>query len=77
MISESRLNSIVKCVINEVLNTTIQLQHINGIYYPTDSISRKILERELNRDRIIEKDFDIVSPVLVKRGYKMAISGYE
>jgi hypothetical protein len=26
------------------------------------------LERELNRDRIIEKDFDIVSPVLVKRG---------
>jgi len=77
MISESRLNSIVKCVINEVLNTTIQLQYINGIYYPIDSISKNILERELSRDRIIEKDFDIVSPVLVKRGYKMAISGYE
>ena len=40
-------------------------------------VYRKILERELNRDRIIEKDFDIVSPVLVKRGYKIAISGYE
>lgn len=77
MISESKLNNIVKCVINEVLNTTIQLQHINGVLYPIDSISKKILERELNRDRIIEKDFDIVSPVLVKRGYKMAISGYE
>jgi hypothetical protein len=77
MISESKLNSIVECVINEVLNNTIQLQYINGIYYPIDFISKKILERELSRDRIIERDFDIVSPVLVKRGYKMAISGYE
>jgi len=76
-LTESELHNIVKQTVNEILNNTIQLQFINGVFYPIDSTSRKILENELNMDRITERDFDIVSPRLVKRGYKMAITNYK
>jgi len=76
-LTELELHNIVKRTVNEILNNTIQLQLINGVFYPIDSISRKILEDELNMDRIIERNFDIVSPKLVKRGYKMAITNYK
>lgn len=76
-LTESELHNIVKRAVNEILNNTIQLQLINGVFYPIDSISRKILEDELNMDRIIERNFDIVSPKLIKRGYKMAITNYK
>ena len=75
-LTESELHNIVKRTINEILNNTIQLQFINGVFYPIDSISRKILENELNIDKITERKFDVVSPILVKRGYKMAITNY-
>jgi hypothetical protein len=75
-LTESELHNIVRHTINEILRSTIQLQFINGAFYPVDSISRKILEDELNTDRITERDFNIVSPRLVKRGYKMAITNY-
>lgn len=75
-LTESDLHRIVEVAVNEVLNNTIRLQFINGVFYPTDSISRKTLEDELGIDRIVERNFDIVSPRLVKRGYKMAISNY-
>lgn len=75
-LSESKINAIVENVITEALHNTIQLQLINDTFYPVDSISRGILEKELNRDSIPKIDFDIFSPKLVKRGYKMRISNY-
>ena len=75
-LTESDLHNIIKHAVNEVLSHTIQLQHINGTFFPVDSISRKILETELNVDRIPERKFDIVSPILVRKGYKIAISDY-
>jgi len=75
-LTESELHGIVKDVLNEIMNNVIRLQFINGVFYPVDSISRKILENELKMDKITERDFDIVSPRLVKRGYKMAITNY-
>ena len=75
-LTESELHGIVKHAVNEVLNNTIQLQLVNGMYYPVDGMSRKILEDELHMDKIRERDFDIFSPRLVKRGYKMAITNY-
>jgi len=55
---------------------TIRLQKINGNYYPTDSKSKEILESEFHLVKIPRVDFDIYSPWIVKRGHKMAITGY-
>ena len=54
----------------------IRLQNINGYLYPTDSKSKEILESEFHLGRIRCIDFDIHSPRRVKRGHKMAITGY-
>jgi hypothetical protein len=59
-LTESELHDIVKRTINEILNSTIQLQFINGVFYPIDSISRKILENELNIDKITERKLEQV-----------------
>jgi len=54
----------------------IRLQNINGNLYPTDSKSKEILESEFHLGRIPCIDFDIHAPWIVKRGHKMAITGY-
>ena len=74
-LTESELKNLIKNVINESLNT-LRLQLINGYFYPTDSISRDLLRNELELERIPEERIDIISPILVKRGYKLAISDY-
>ena len=74
-LTESDLHNIVKNVINESLNT-LRLQLINGYFYPTDSISSEILKNELNLGRIPEERIDVISPQLVKRGYKLALFDY-
>ena len=74
-LTESELNNVIKNVINESLNT-LRLQLINGYFYPTDSISRDLLRNELELGRIPEERIDAISPKLVKRGYKLAISDY-
>ena len=54
----------------------IRLQNINGYLYPTDSKSKEILESEFHLGRIPREELDIHSPRIVKRGHKMAITGY-
>lgn len=55
---------------------TIQLQLINGCFYPVDHVSRQVLTDELACERIPEHRFDVISPKLVRLGYKIAITGY-
>lgn len=54
----------------------IRLQKINGNPYPTNSKSKEILESEFHLVRIPCEDLDIHAPWIVKRGHKMAITGY-
>ena len=56
---------------------TIRLQLIKGYFYPTDAVSRKILEDSLRVDRIPLERFDVVSPKLVKAGHAMAIKDWD
>lgn len=55
---------------------TIQLQLIGEYLYPTNSWSRDILFDETNHDRFKIEMLDLLSPRLVKKGYKLAISNY-
>lgn len=50
----------------------IRLQRIGENIFPTDAVS---LER-LKKARIAVKDLDIISPRLVKQGYKLRIENY-
>lgn len=55
---------------------TIRMQLIGNYLYPTDSWSRDTLIDETNHDRFNKDMLDLISPRLVKRGYKLAISNY-
>lgn len=55
---------------------TIRLQLIGEYLYPTDAWSRDTLIDETNHDRLKNDMLDLISPRLVKRGYKLAISNY-
>lgn len=55
---------------------TIRLMLIGDYLYPTDSWSRDTLVEETNHDRFKKDMLDILSPRLVKKGYKLAISYY-
>lgn len=55
---------------------TIRLQLIGEYFYPTDSVSRDILIEEERIERFSENRLDRLSPALVKKGYKIAISNY-
>lgn len=55
---------------------TIRMQLIGNYLYPTDSWSRDTLFDETNHDRFKKDMLDLISPRLVKRGYKLAISNY-
>ena len=74
-LTESDLNKIIKHSINEIVNR-INLQFINGFFYPTDAISTQTLADELELGRIPEDRLDVISPKLIRRGYKLAISNY-
>lgn len=74
-LTESDLHNIVIEAVSEIMST-IQLQFINGYFYPTDAISSETLENELGLGRIPENRLDVISAKLVKRGYKLAISNY-
>lgn len=74
-LTESDLYAIVEDVLDKSLNT-VRLQLINGHFYPTDAISSDILRREFELGRIPEERIDVISPKLVRRGYKLAISDY-
>ena len=52
------------------------MQLIGEYLYPTDAWSRDTLFDETNHDRFKKDMLDIISPRLVKRGYKLAISNY-
>ena len=58
-------------------NSTIQLQFINGCFYPIDYVSKTILTDKYGLERIPESGFSRWSPKLVRDGYKLAVSGYE
>lgn len=51
---------------------TINLQRIGDEIFPTDSISKK----NLNRDKFKVRDLDILSPKLVKKGFILRIENY-
>ena len=55
---------------------TIYLQYANGYLFPSDISSRGALERELNVIKFSVDKIDIISPRLVRNGYKLAINGY-
>ena len=55
---------------------TIRLQLVGEYFYPTDSVSRNILVEEERIERLPENRLDILSPVFVRKGYKIAISNY-
>lgn len=55
---------------------TIRLQLIEGCFYPTDGVSRQHLIDECRLERFPEHRFNELSPVLVKRGYKLAVVDY-
>ena len=74
-LTESDLNKIIKHSINEIVSR-INLQFINGFFYPTDAISTQTLADELELGRIPEDRLDVISPKLIRRGYKLAISNY-
>lgn len=57
--------------------STIQLQFINGYFYPIDFVSKTILGDKYGLERVPENGFSRWSPKLVRDGYKLAISGYE
>lgn len=78
MISETKLNSVIRNAINEVVNgsNTIRLQLINGYFYPVDHISNSILADELRLGRIPEDRMDRLYATLVSRGYKLALADY-
>jgi hypothetical protein len=75
-ITEADLHAIVKQVVNEALGNTIQIQFINGYFYPVDSLSKKILYNEYGLSKIPEDKFDALSPRFVHDGYKLAVTGY-
>lgn len=58
-------------------NNTIQLQLINGYFYPIDFLGKNILANKYNLERIPENAFDRWSPRFVSDGYKLAVSGYD
>lgn len=55
---------------------TIQLQLIDGYFFPVDSVSREKLIDELRIERFPAHRFDVLSPTLVARGHKLAVYGY-
>ena len=55
----------------------IQLQLINGYFYPIDFLSKNMLVSRYNLEKIPENAFDRWSPRFVRDGYKLAVSGYE
>lgn len=59
------------------MTNTIQLQLVNGYFFPVDAVSRQTLIDELELERFPRHRFDINSPILVKRGYKLMVVGYE
>ena len=54
----------------------INLQLINGYFYPTDAVSKEILVNGYNLERIPKDAFDRWSPKLVRDGHKLAIANY-
>ena len=66
----------IRRAVNESFNT-IRLQLINGMFYPTDSLSRSALEDAANITKIPEEKLIIISPKLVEKGYKLAIYNYD
>ena len=75
-LTENDLHNIIRHAVNESLNT-IRLQLINGYFYPTDAISSRILNREFDIDKIPEEKINVISPKIVSKGYKLAISDYD
>lgn len=59
-----------------MLDNTIRMQLIGEYLYPIDSWSRDTLFEETNHDRFKKDMLDLISPRLVKRGFKLAISNY-
>lgn len=57
-------------------NSTIQLQFINGYFYPIDFVSKTILGDKYGLERIPENGFSRWSPKLVRDGYKLAVNNY-
>lgn len=69
-LTEEELYSLLKESIDNVLNdslNTVRLQLINGYFYPTDSISRNILNGEFNLDRFPKDRIDALSPTMVRK----------
>lgn len=50
----------------------IRMQRIGENIFPTDAVSRE----RLKKASIAVKDLDIISPRLVKQGYKLRIENY-
>jgi hypothetical protein len=75
-LTEADLHNIIKRTVNESLGNTIQIQLINGYFYPVDSLSKSILYDEYNLERIPENKFDVLTPRFVRDGYKLAVAGY-
>ena len=55
----------------------VQLQFINGIFYPSDCVSRKNLLMHWGIENLSLARFKYLLPVLVKKGFKFAIHNYE
>ena len=59
----------------EMERKRINLQLIDGYFYPTDSNSKEILSR-YKIARVPEDSFDIWSPKFVRDGYYLSVNGY-
>ena len=75
-LTETDLHNIIKRVVNETLGNTIQIQLINGYFYPIDSVSKNILYNEYGMSRIPEDKFEVLYPKFVHDGYKLAVTDY-
>lgn len=55
----------------------VQLQFINGIFYPSDSVSKRNLLEHWGIETISEVRFLYLMPALVKKGFMFAIHGWD
>ena len=55
---------------------TIRLQLVGEYFYPTDSVSVTTLQRLFGIARFPERRFDVLTPKMIREGYKLAVADY-
>lgn len=55
----------------------VHLQFINGVFYPSDSVSKKTLLKHWGIETISLARFNYLLPTLVKKGFMFAIYGWD